>query len=121
MIEKFLGKLSREFWATEENQRQYAHYHDMTKMKGWNTHQTLLIKIGNELSTYMFSKEYTELSKEEKDIQQRAFVIVKKAIFFLLEPLKGAERMAVIEQHNQKLESTMRKKPKGAKNDRTNS
>ncbi len=121
MIEKFLGELSRAFWATEENQRLYAYYHDMTKTEGWKTHQTLLVKICNELSVYMFSKEFTELTKEEKDTQQRAFVMTKEIIDFLMNPLKGAERMAAIQQYNQKLESTMRKKPKGAKNDGTNS
>ncbi len=121
MIEKVLGDLSRAFWATEENQRLYAHYNDMTKTEGWKTHQTLLIQICNELSVYMFSEEYTELSKEEKDTQQRTFFLTKKVIDFLMNPLKGAEKFAAIQQYNQKLESTMRKKPKGVKNGRTNS
>ena len=111
MIKKTLHELSKSFLATEDNQRAWVKYNDMTQHTGWKVHQALIVSIGNKLCEYMLTPEFTKLDKDEKDAQQRAFFIAKEIIDFLLNPLKGAEKYAAIKRHNKKIEEAT--KPKG--------
>mgnify|MGYP001100262405 CR=1 FL=1 len=106
MISKILNRLSIAHLTDEQLQKDYRNYNDMTEHPGWQVHQKYLVEISNAISLYMLSKEYTELSAEEKDIQQRAFFISREMIEFLLNPLKVAENMAAMKQLNKKREAT---------------
>jgi hypothetical protein len=60
----------------------------------------------------MLSEEYTKLSPDEKDAQQRGYFISKEIIDFLLNPMKGAEKYAAVMRHNKKMQETTQKRPK---------
>lgn len=102
MISKMLHKLSLELWRTEQGQQELQKYNLLKDHPGWKVHQSMLIALGNNVSLYMLSRDYTALDKEEKDAQQRAFYYTKEIIDFLLNPLEGANKMAAIERHNKK-------------------
>lgn len=113
MIKKVLFNISKGLATTEENRIYLSKYSEMTKTEGWKVYQGLLLQICNDMSSYMFSDEFTKLDKEEKDVRQRSFVITKEIIDFLINPAKGVENLLAIQKYNQNLESTIRKKPKG--------
>lgn len=92
-----------------DNQDKYNVYHDMKRHAGWSTHQAMLVGISNRISEYMLSGKYTKLSKEEKDVQQRAFRMTIDIIYFLLDPLKGANRAMKLKSFNKQLGTTKKK------------
>ena len=114
MINKILYDISTEFYKNETAQMNLRKYDAMTKHEGWIVHQGLMILIANKIAEAMLTERFTKLSREDKDTNQRAFYMTKEIIDFLLNPLKGAKKYAAIQQHNQKLGATGRKRPKGA-------
>ncbi len=92
-----------------------AQYLDLQKHPGWKVHESILISIANTISQSMLSEEYTKLSALEKDAQQRGYFISKEIIDFLLDPLKGAKKHAVLMQHNKKMKETTQKQPRKPK------
>jgi len=102
MISKILHRMSVELGRTDQGQQEAQKYHLLKDHPGWKVHQSMLIALGNNISLYMLSRDFTALDKEEKDAQQRAFYYTKEIIDFLLNPLEGANKMAAIERHNKK-------------------
>jgi len=115
MIKGLLRKISESLLVNEDTARMALNYEEMRKHPGWKLHMAALIDLGNGISEYMLSDEFTKLDIHEKDAQQRAFHHTKEIIEFLLNPLKGARHAAAIMQHNKKIEEATRKRsdPKG--------
>lgn len=109
MIKKVLRNLSVAFITGDNNRHLLNKYNEMVQTDGWKIYQGLLIQVTNDIATYMFSPEFTSLTPEEKDTQQRALVGVKEVIDFLINPLKGAESWKKIQDFNKKMESTHKK------------
>jgi len=97
MIDAVLSKISRYLFLTDEGKQNWNKYEALHEYDGWKVHQGLLIEIMNQVSTYMLNSEFTKLDKEEKDVQQRAFYIVKEVIDFMLNPLKNAQRYVALQ------------------------
>ena len=108
MIKALLNEISVELYKSEEGHRLATNYLEMGKHPGWNVHESILTAIGNRISLHMLSEEYTKLSPDDKDAQQRGFFIAKEIIDFLLNPMKGAKKYAAIIEHNKKMETTKR-------------
>jgi len=100
MIGKILANISISHLSDEAKQTAFSHYKDMMESKGWDTHCKYLVEMGNLISLYMLSSEYTKLDPNEKDVQQRAFYMVKEVLEFLLNPLKTANSLTAMKQFN---------------------
>jgi len=98
MSHAIFSQLSKYLLQTDEGQQNYHKYNDLKTQEGWKVHQGLLVEIVNNISSYMLGSEFTKLDKEEKDVQQRAFVFVKEMVEFLLNPLTNAERYAALQR-----------------------
>ena len=109
MIDALLNKLSKELFFSDNGKKGLHDYEALTQHDGWKTHQSLLIGIMNNISAYMLSNDFTKLDRDEKDIQQRAFYIVKETATFLLDPLANARKYAAIKAVNQKTAKGLRK------------
>ena len=57
------------------------------KTKDWEFFKQVAITIKAEMQTDMFSKKFTELSLEEKDITQRTYYNINQILDFLLNPV----------------------------------
>jgi len=112
VISKLLTKISKKYFNSEDGQSSLLKYKEMTKHPGWAVHQGFILEIANSISTFMLSKEFTELDKESKDAQQRAFYMSKEIVEFLLDPQKGAIRLANLQKIN-------REQPTGKRPDRS--
>jgi hypothetical protein len=106
-VDTILNKISRALILSESGKLAANKYREMQRHEGWKFHQGILVDIANQMVEYLLTREYTELPKEEKDIQQRALYISKEVIDFLLNPLERATKYAAIERHNKKMEGTM--------------
>jgi len=102
MIERILHRISVELLKTDQGQQEAQKYHMLKDHPGWKVHQAFLVAVGNNISLYMLSREFTELTRDEKDAQQRAFYHTKEIIDFLMNPLEGANKAAAFERHNKK-------------------
>ena len=98
MINELLSKISKYLLLSDEGQQNYHKYDALKSHEGWLAHQGFLIEIMNQISSYMLSSKFTKQSKEEKDVQQRAFYITKEIVEFLLNPLTNAERYAALQK-----------------------
>lgn len=112
MVKRLLTEVSKEIYKTEDIHGALSKYLDMQKHPGWKPHQMFLLMIVNKISELMLSKEFTDLDKETKDTNQRAFRNTKEIIDFLMNPLKGAEQYARILAHNEKVGATKPKRPR---------
>jgi hypothetical protein len=110
VIDGLLNKISKHLFFTDDGKKSWGQYEALTQHNGWRTHQALLVSIMNEVSTYMLSPNYTKLDKDEKDIQQRAFYIVKETANFLLDPLANARKYAAINAANTKGKGSKKRK-----------
>ena len=95
MIDRILKELSH-YLLTENGRINYHKYEAMSGHEGWAIHQGFLVEIMNHVSSYMLSNDYTKLDKEEKDVQQRAFFMIKEIVEFLLNPMKNARRYVAL-------------------------
>ena len=102
MIDTLLSKISKYLLQSAEGTQNYHKYESLKDHEGWQVHQGLLVEIMNQMSSHMLSSQFTKLDKEEKDVQQRAFYIVKEIVEFLLSPLKNAEQYAALKEATKK-------------------
>jgi hypothetical protein len=102
MTHAIFSKLSKYLLLSDEGKQNFHKYDALKKHEGWIVHQGFLIEIMNEISTYMLDGEFTKLEKEEKDVQQRAFFMVKEIVDFLLNPLRNAERYVALKEATNK-------------------
>lgn len=107
-IEKILREISRALYESENGQTINNQYKELQKHEGWKVHQGFLVEIANRLAGAMLTKEFTALSKEEKDAMQRGIFIAKEVIDFLIDPIKSAKRYAAIKNFNQQMETTFK-------------
>jgi hypothetical protein len=110
MIDALLGKISKELFFTDDGRTTWHNYEALTQYKEWRVHQALLVDILNHISTYMLSQTYTKLDRDEKDIQQRAFFMMKELATFLLDPLANARKYAAIKAVNKKGKGSEKRK-----------
>ena len=107
-INRILKKVSLDLWAAENVESTLTRYQNLTRSEDWRIYQTLIVNIGNKITQYMLSKDYSELDKEEKDVQQRVFYMTKELFEFLLDPAKDARKANTIAQYNQLREATFK-------------
>jgi len=114
-ITKILQKTSFDLWAAEHADRTLTRYQNLTRLDDWRVFQNLIVSIGNGISKYMLSKEYSELESLEKDVQQRVFYMTKELLEFIIDPAKDARKANKIMQYNYKQEATWNKKKRPRK------
>ena len=110
MIKNLLHQLSIGYLQGEDRVNAIRHYMDMMEHPGWETHEQFLMEIINGINNYMFGKEYTNLDKDAKDLQQRVFYEMKNVLQFLVNPLAGANKYTAIQRHNKKVGTQPKKK-----------
>ena len=98
-------------WAAENVERTLTRYHNLRTSDDWRVYQNLIISIGNGISQYMLSKDYSELDSLEKDVQQRVFFMTKELLEFMMDPAKSARKANNVMQYNRQQEATYRKRP----------
>ena len=109
-VTKILQKVSFDLWAAEHADRTLTRYQNLTRLDDWKVFQNLIVSIGNGISKYMLSKEYSELDSLEKDVQQRVFYMTKELLEFIIDPAKDARKANKIMQYNKMREATYNKK-----------
>ena len=109
MIDVLLSRISKYLLLSDEGKQSFNKYDALRTHESWKVHQALLVLIMNEISTYMLSKGFTQLEQSEKDVQQRAFYVVKEVIDFMLNPLKNAERYVALKDAANKKGQSLRK------------
>ena len=105
-INIILKKVSFDLWAAENVERTLTRYQNLTQGEDWRIYQNLIVNIGNKISQYMLSKDYSELDEREKDVQQRVFYMTKELLEFILDPAKDARKANKIMQYNKHMEAT---------------
>lgn len=106
MIKKILNRISKALVSAPNGEQIYRQYVDLKSHPAWKIHEGFLVEIANGLAGLMLTRDFTELSKLEKDAIQRGIYNSKEVIDFLLDPTKGAKQHVGIIQHNQKVEAT---------------
>ena len=99
-LERIIGRVSKALWETEDGKIALHKYEKMQETEGWAVHQGLLADIANAFVAEMLSKDFTNLSREEKDSQQKAMYYTKQLIDFLHDPLRRVRKLKGWEQPN---------------------
>ena len=108
-ISRILKKVSFDLWAAENIDRTLTRYQNLTRSDDWRVYQNLIIAIGNGISQYMLSKDYSELDSLEKDVQQRVFYMTKELLEFMIDPAKNARSANKVMQYNRQQEATFQR------------
>ena len=90
--------MSKHFGEDDEGRQNYHKYQQMMEQPGWKVHQAMVVDIANNLAGYMLTEEFTNLDREEKDVQQRAIFMTKAIIEFLLDPVREYHRLERLKQ-----------------------
>ena len=106
-LDKILRNLSLELTQTEQGQQQFAHYHEMTKTRGWKVYQSIVVAVANAMAQHMVSETFTTQSASDKDREQWAIYLSKEVIEFLLDPVKHSRFKQAVDIHNQVMEATL--------------
>ena len=114
-IRRLTRSMSKHFGEDDEGRQNYHKYQQMMEQPGWKVHQAMIVDIANKLAGYMLTEEFTNLDREEKDVQQRAIFMTKAIIEFLLDPIKEYNRLQRLQQtnYNPKEVTQLRNNPTG--------
>lgn len=75
------------FDKEEEYKRRLANYQRILKTEEWQFFRDTLMTIRGTMATDMFSRKYTDLNVQEKDVIQKTYYNIDQMIAFLLNPL----------------------------------
>lgn len=70
----------------EEYRKQLARYSHATKTKEWAFFRDTLMMIKGVMASDMFSRRFTDLDQQEKDVNQRTYRNIDQILTFLLNP-----------------------------------
>ena len=86
-MKNLLNQFAEYFEKNEEFQRELVDFQRAIKSKQWKFYGRLLMTIKGIMANDMFSRGYTNLSQEEKDVMQRTYYNIDQMLTFLLDPL----------------------------------
>lgn len=64
----------------------------MMKTEEWQTFKDILLTVKGGIATDMFSRTFTSLDAEEKDVRQRTYYNIDQMLTFLSSPLKWVHK-----------------------------
>lgn len=104
-MKTFISEIAKMMTTNPEMSSRLSKYHAMKDHEGWVVHQDILLRLQGLMAGEMFSRRFTELNEREKDVQQRAYYIVKELTEFLLNPPKYFTELpeTKIKMHNQRM------------------
>lgn len=85
---------------TEITEEGIQEYESMQHSKGWQFHQSVLQLVRGRMLEVLLSKEFTEKSAQEKDVQQKVFHELNRWIEFFLNPLEPFKKSNKWKMHN---------------------
>lgn len=104
------------FKKSEEFQRELTNYDRFITGRNGKFTKKIFADMKGLAAHRMFSSEFTHLSAEEKDIQQRVGYHIFQILDFMLEPRKWMKkRLGILESFRSRLPSKSEKTKKGAK------
>ena len=90
----------KKYFSNEADRQRLSQYDILREQPGWIFHVEALRFLQGLILQEIMSKSFTESSKEEKDVQQRAFKGIYDVIEFLIDPVAQAKTVLAIKQHN---------------------
>ena len=90
----------KKYFSNEADRQRLSQYDRLREQPGWIFHVEALRFLQGLILQEIMSKSFTESSKEEKDVQQRAFKGIYDTIEFLIDPIVQAKTVLAIKQHN---------------------
>ena len=91
-MKNLLNQFHEYFQQSDDFKQQIVNYQRMLKTKEWRTHYDLLMTIKGIMANDMFSRKYTSLDAQEKDVVQKTYYNINQILDFLLNPVKGIEK-----------------------------
>jgi len=82
-----LNEFTEFFLKSEEFQREVTNLERAIQSEQWKFYRKLLMSIKGMMATDMFSKRYTVLTPEEKDVMQRTYYNIDQMLNFLINPI----------------------------------
>jgi hypothetical protein len=80
-------------YATDEGAAQgFRKFYALRQGEGWSEFVRMMHLIRGLMGTELFSRRYTKLSQEEKDVKQRVYAGVNELLEFLENPSPELER-----------------------------
>jgi len=86
-MKHLLNEFTDFFLKSEEFQREVTNLQRAIQSEQWGFYRKLLVTIRGMMATDMFSKRYTGLTPEEKDVMQRTYYNIDQMLNFLTNPI----------------------------------
>ena len=117
MIERFLGRISREIIKSAEDEQKYAKYVQLQQTDGWHWYMRKLLLIKGLMAEEVLSPAFSKLPPHEKDVRQQAYAGINSLLDWLMNPMLPAQKHLRLVQQASKMEATRKEatKQKGAK------
>ncbi len=82
-----LSQVYKLILSNEEIQRQAASYERAMKTKDWEFLRDIMLTIRGQMAMDIFSKSFTKMTAEEKDISQKVYFHLNEILDFLISPV----------------------------------
>ena len=117
MIERFLGRISRQIIKSEVDEQAYAKYVQLQQTPGWEWYMRNLLLLKGLMAEDVLSPAFSKLEPHEKDARQRAYAGINGFLDWLLNPLLPAQKHLRLVRQASKMEATRKEatKSKGVK------
>lgn len=113
-MKKFIKQIAR-LYATDEAAAQgFRKFYFLRQQEGWSEFVRLMHIIRGLMGTEMFGRRHTDLSAEEKDVQQRVFSGINELLEFLENPSPELERAMFLAGHEDAMKQMMPGRPRVA-------
>ena len=85
-MKNLLNQFIELYDTEEEYRRQLANYSHATKSNEWAFFRDTLMMIKGVMASDMFSRRFTDLDQQEKDVTQKTYHNIDQILTFLLNP-----------------------------------
>ena len=105
-MQKLINAVAKDYIESSNGRGELQKYLDLQKSPGWKVHQSILVMLGNLLSSEVLTKQFQKLDSNEKLVRLEAYSNVAEVISFLLNPMPTLNNIAKIVRHNKQMQAT---------------
>jgi len=99
-VKALLNQFIELFDNEEEYQRRLANYQRVLKTEEWAFLRDTLMTIKGVMAGDMFSRRFTDLDQQEKDVAQKTYYQIDQILTFLLNPSAWIKKRSRWQQLN---------------------
>ncbi len=108
-MRKLIKQIAKLYAADEAAAQGFQKFYRLRQQEGWTEFVRMMHIIRGLMGTELFSRRYTELSWEEKDVRQRSFAGINELLEFLENPSPELERAMFLAGHKDAQENMMQR------------